>query len=89
MTALWGGLGLVFQGARPLAVAAFALLLLLGLGLHLVLAWRHRRAPWRARLRLGVDAAVVAVLAYLAGPFALVAYAGLLVLHIRAARQVP
>jgi len=89
VTCVLGSVGLLLQDARPLAAAFFAIGALLALGLQLVLSWRYRRAPWRARLRLAADASVLLVLLYLAGPLALVAYAAIVGRHFFLARKLP
>ena len=81
--------GLLLQRASAVAVLACAALLAVLLSMQLVLAWRHRRAPWRARLRFGVDVAVLAAVAW-SLPLALpLAWIGLLSFHFHKARHLP
>jgi len=83
------GVGLLLQRASAAAALGCAALLGLLLGLQLVLAWRHRRAPWRARLRFGVDLALLVAVAW-SLPLALpLAWIGLLSLHFHKARTLP
>ena len=82
-------MGLLLQRASAAAALGCAALLGLLLGLQLVLAWRHRRAPWRARLRFGVDLALLVAVAW-SLPLALpLAWIGLLSLHFHKARTLP
>lgn len=89
IAALWGGAALLLQDARWPVALGYALVLFVVLALQLVLAWRFRRAPWRAPLRAGVDASLLLALAYLAGPLALPAAALLILHHFHKARKLP
>jgi hypothetical protein len=86
LASLWGGAGLLLQSAHWPVALGFAVALFGALSLQLVLAWRYRRAPWRARLRAGVDASLILALFYLIGPLALLAAAALIYRHYHLAK---
>jgi hypothetical protein len=89
LASLWGGTGLLLQSARWPVALAYAAALFSALVLQLVLAWRFRRAPWRARLRAGVDASLILALLYFAPPLALLVAVALIVRHYQLARALP
>lgn len=89
LASLLGALGLLLQSARWPVALGYAAALLGALALQLVLAWRFRRAPWRARLRAGVDASLIFALLYLAPPLALLIAVVLIARHFHLARTLP
>ncbi len=82
-----GGAGLAMQQAPWPFVAGFGVLVAAIAALDYALIVRFRAEPRKARVRLGVDLALIAAAAQLAPPLAAVVYGALLARHLARARS--